>query len=80
MNVTLIKEMIKGLPNNELIVTNWFDKEQANDLAAEHDKEPLTNEEWLVIYEKMSEDKQLNQIAYELFNELFWQTINARKG
>lgn len=80
MNVTLIKAIIKGLPNNELIVTNWFDKEQANDLAAEHDKEPLTNEEWLVVYEKMSRNKQLNQIADELFNELFWQTINARKG
>ena len=80
MNVKLIKAIIKGLPNDELIVTNWFDKEQANDLAAEHDKEPLTNEEWLVVYEKMSKDKQLNQIADELFNELFWKTIEARKG
>lgn len=80
MNVGLIKAIIKGLPNDELIVTNWFDKEQANDLAAEHDKEPLTNEEWLVVYGKMSKDKQLNQIADELFEELFWKTIEARKG
>lgn len=80
MNVEQIKSIIKGLPNDELIVMYWFDKEQANDLAVGNNKESLTNEEWLVIYEKMSKDKQLNQIADELFDELFWQTINAREG
>lgn len=80
MEVQLIKAIVKDLPDNELIVTYWFDKEHANDFAAEHDKEPLTNEEWLVIWEKMSKDKQLNQIADELFDELFWKTIEARKG
>ena len=80
MNVEQIKSIIKGLPNDELIVMYWFDKEQANDLAVGNNKEPLTNEEWLVIYEKMSKDKQLNQIADELFDELFWKTIEARKG
>ena len=80
MNVRLIKSIIKPLPDDELIVTYWFDKEQANDLAAEHDEEPLTNEEWNSLWEKMQKDKQLNQMADELFDELFWQTINARKG
>ena len=80
MQVQLIKAIVETLPDDELIVTNWFDKEQANDLAAEHDEEPLTNEEWLVIWEKMSKDEHLNQIADELFKDLFWEVIEARKG
>lgn len=80
MKVSLIKAIVKPLPDDELIVTNWFDKEGANALAAEHDEEPLTNEEWLVIWEKMSRDKHLNQIADELYQEAFWQVIEARKG
>jgi len=80
MRADLIKSIVKALPDNELIVTYWFDKEQANDLAEQNDKELLTDAEWLAIWEKMSKDKQLNQIADELFDELFWQTINARKG
>ena len=80
MKVSLIKAIIAPLPDDELIVTNWFDKEGANDLAAEHDTEPLTDEEWLVIWNKMSRDKHLNQIADELYQEAFWQVIEARKG
>ena len=80
MKVSLIKAIIAPLPDDELIVTNWFDKEGANDLAAEHDKKPLTDEEWLVIWNKMSRDKHLNQIADELYQEAFWQVIEARKG
>lgn len=80
MQVRLIKAIVEALPDDELIFTNWFDKEEANNLAAENDEEPLTNEEWLVIWEKMSKDKHLHQIADELFNESFWQVINKRKG
>ena len=80
MRADLIKAIVEALPDNELIVTYWFDKEQANDLAAQHDKELLTDAEWLDIWEKMSKDKQLNQMADELFDELFWKTIKARKG
>lgn len=80
MKVSLIKAIVEPLPDDELIVTNWFDKEGANDLAAEHDEEPLTDEEWLVIWNKMSKDKHLNQIADELYQEAFWQVIEARKG
>jgi hypothetical protein len=28
----------------------------------------------------MAKDKHLNQIADELFSELFWKVINQRKG
>jgi hypothetical protein len=80
MRADLIKAIVEALPDNELIVTYWFDKEQANDLAEQHDEELLTDAEWLAIWEKMSKDKQLNQMADELFDELFWQTIKARKG
>jgi hypothetical protein len=80
MRVELIKAIVAALPDSELIVTYWFDKEQANDLAEQHDEELLTDAEWLAIWEKMSKDKQLNQMADELFDELFWQTIKARKG
>jgi hypothetical protein len=80
MNAKLIKAIVEPLPDDELIVTYWFDKEQANDLAAQHDEEPLTNEEWKALWEKMSKNKQLNQMADELFDELFWKTIEARKG
>ena len=80
MKVSLIKAIVEPLPDDELIVTNWFDKEGANDLAAEHDEEPLTNEEWNSLWEKMSKNKQLNQMADELFDELFWKTIEARRG
>lgn len=80
MNAKLIKAIVEPLPDDELIVTYWFDKEQANDLAAQHDEEPLTNEEWNTLWEKMSKNKQLNQMADELFDELFWKTIEARKG
>lgn len=80
MRADLIKSIVKALPDNELIVTYWFDKEQANDLAEQHDEALLTDAEWLAIWEKMSKDKQLNQIADELFDELFWQVIEARKG
>lgn len=80
MKVSLIKAIVEPLPDDELIVTYWFDKEQANDLAAQHDEEPLTNEEWNLLWEKMAKNKQLNQIADELFDELFWKTIKARKG
>lgn len=80
MRVELIKAIVAALPDNELVVTYWFDKEQANDLAAQHDEEPLTDAEWYLLWEKMSKDKQLNQMADELFDELFWKTIEARKG
>jgi hypothetical protein len=80
MQVRLIKSVVEDLPDDEQIVTYWFDKDQANDLAQDIDEEPLTNEEWLVIWEKMSKDKQLNQMADELFNELFYQIINKRKA
>jgi hypothetical protein len=80
MRVELIKAIVEALPDSELIVTYWFDKEQANDLAAQNDEELLTDAEWLDIWEKMSKDKKLNQIADELFDELFWKTIEARKG
>lgn len=80
MKVSLIKAIVEPLPDDELIVTYWFDKEQANDLAAQHDEEPLTNKEWNLLWEKMAKNKQLNQIADELFDELFWKTIKARKG
>ena len=80
MRADLIKAIVEALPDNELIVTYWFDKEQANDLAEQHDEELLTDAEWLAIWEKMSKDKQLNQMADELFDELFWQIIKARKG
>ena len=80
MRADLIKAIVKALPDNELIVTYWFDKEQANDLAEQHDEELLTDAEWLDIWEKMSKHKQLNQMADELFDELFWKTIKARKG
>jgi len=80
MNVSLIKAIVKELPDNEKIVTFWYDKVQANDLASDHDEEPVTEAEWLIIWEGMSRDKHLNQVLDEQFNELFWKVINQRKG
>jgi len=80
MNVSLIKAIVKELPDDEKIVTFWYDKVQANDLASDHDEEPVTEAEWLIIWEGMSRDKHLNQVLDEQFNELFWKVINQRKG
>jgi hypothetical protein len=80
MNVSLIKSIVEALPDDEKIVTFWFDKEQASDMAAEHDEESFTEAEWLVIWEGMSHNKYLNQMVDEEFNELFWKVINKRKG
>ena len=80
MNASLIKAIVKELPDDEKIATFWFDKEQANDLASDHDEEPVTEAEWLIIYEGMQNDKYLNQMADESFSELFWKVINQRKG
>lgn len=80
MNVSLIKAIVKDLPDDEKIVTFWFDKDQANDMAREHDQEPLTEAEWLVIWEKMSKDKQLNMVADQVFDELFYQMLATRKA
>jgi hypothetical protein len=80
MNADLIRFIVKDLPDNEQIVTFWYDKAQANDFAADNDEEPVTEAEWLFIWENMAKDKHLNQIADELFAELFWKVINKRKG
>jgi hypothetical protein len=80
MNVSLIKAIVKDLPDDEKIVTFWFDKEQANDMSVDNDEEPVTEEEWLIIWEGMSHSKYLNQIVDEQFNELYWKVINQRKG
>jgi hypothetical protein len=80
MNVSLIKAIVKDLPDDEKIVTFWFDKEQANDMSVDNDEEPVTEEEWLFISEGMSRDQYLNQIVDEKFNELYWKVINQRKG
>jgi len=80
MQVQLIKSVVKDLPDDEQIVTFWFDKDQANDMAIENDAEPLTDAEWLSIWEVMSRDKQLNQIADERFSELFYLMLANRKA
>jgi hypothetical protein len=80
MNVSLIKAIVKDLPDDEKIVTFWFDKEQANDMSVDNDEEPVTEEEWLIIWEGMSHSKYLNQVVDEQFNELYWKVINQRKG
>jgi N12 class adenine-specific DNA methylase len=80
MNVSLIKAIVKDLPDDEKIVTFWFDKEQANDMSVDNDEEPVTEAEWLIIWEGMSRSKYLNQIVDEQFNELYWKVINQRKG
>ena len=80
MNVSLIKAIVKDLPDDEKIVTFWFDKEQANDMSIDNDEEPVTEEEWLNIWEGRSHSKYLNQIVDEQFNELYWKVINQRKG
>ena len=80
MNVSLIKAIVKDLPDDEKIVTFWFDKEQANDMSSDHDEEPVTEAEWLIIWEGMSHSKYLNQVVDEHFNELYWKVINERKG
>ena len=80
MNVSLIKAIVKDLPDDEKIVTFWFDKEQANDMSSDNDEEPVTEAEWLIIWEGMSNSKYLNKIVDEQFNELYWKVINQRKG
>lgn len=80
MDVSLIKAIVKDLPDDEKIVTFWFDKEQANDISLDHDEEPVTEDEWLIIFEGMSKNKYLNQIVDEEFSELYWKVINQRKG
>lgn len=80
MNTSLIKAIVKELPDDEKIVTFWYDKEQANDYASDHDEEPVTEAEWLIIYEGMQTNKFLNQATDEAFSELFWKVINKRKG
>jgi hypothetical protein len=80
MNVSLIKSIVKDLPDDEKIITLWYDQVQANDLASDHDEEPITAAEWEIIWEAMQKDKNLNHLADEIFCELFWKVINERKG
>lgn len=80
MNADLIRFIVKDLPDDEPIVTFWYDKQQANDYASDNDEEPVTDAEWRVIWENMAKDKNLNQMADDLFAEVFWKVINKRKG
>lgn len=80
MKVSLIKSIVKNLPDDEKVVTFWFDKEQINDYAAENGEEPVTDAEWLIIYEALHHSKYLNQIVDEQFHEIVWKVINQRKG
>lgn len=78
MKVKHIKEALHGLDDNDQVMITFFLKEHADEMVAENNEQPLTNDEWDKAVAKYMRNDHIDQDACEAYSMAVKSIINER--
>lgn len=78
MKVKHIKEALHGLDDNDQVMITFFLKEHADEMIAEDNQQPLTNDEWDKAVAKYTRNDHIDQDACEAYSMAVRSIIDER--
>jgi hypothetical protein len=70
MKIGRLRTLIENKSDSELVFLAWYDRDEADEFITNHFDEktdPVTDEEWIMIYSSMVDDERVFQELNESF-------------